>query len=197
MNYLIKTPINLNGNDILLSPLDIDYSHRTISIVGEIDDETAMVVNATLRALARNSSDDITIYIQSPGGSVSAGLAIYDTAKAIKCDIRTVACGLAASMAAFLVTAAGTKGKRYAQENAEFLIHQPLGGTSGQATDIRIYAEHILYIRSKINRILAECTGQSIDKIDADTDRDYIMDADAALEYGLIDKIGDPFSEEW
>lgn len=195
MNYPIKKPINLNGQDMMLTPLEADYSQRVISLFGEINEDTAMHVNSELRNLAIDSEDDITLYIQSPGGSVAAGLSIYDTAKALKCDIITVACGMAASMGAFLLAAAGTKGKRWCQPNAEVLIHQPLGGTSGQATDICIHAEHIRNIRAKLNRIFSECTGQPCDKIACDTERDNIMNAEEALRYGLIDKIGDPISE--
>lgn len=196
MNYLPRKAVNYNGQDMMLAPLDIDFAHRTISLTGEIDDEIATAMNSALRCLARDSSDeDITIYIQSPGGSVSAGLSIYDTIKALKCDIVTVACGMAASMGAFLLAAAGTKGKRWCQPNAEVLIHQPLGGTSGQATDIRIHAEHILKARDKLNRIFSACTGQPSEKIESDTERDNIMSAKEALAYGLVDKIGDPISE--
>lgn len=195
MNYIVKKTLNLNGHDAMLSPLDIEYANRTISITGEINAEIATLVNSALRCLARESGEDITLYIQSPGGSVSAGLSIYNTAKAIKCDVRTVACGMAASMGAFLVCAAGTKGKRYIHPDAEVLIHQPLGGAQGQASDIRIHAEHILKTRDKLNKILAECTGQSVAQIETDTERDNIMDAETALEYGLADIIGDPVSE--
>lgn len=195
MNYLAKKVVNYNGQDIMLTPLDIDYSNRIINIVGEIDDDVAAVVNSTLRSMARESEEDVWVYIMSPGGSISAGLSIMDTADAVKCDINTIACGMAASMGAFLVAAAGTKGKRWAQPNAEILIHQPLGGANGQATDMKIHVEHILKTRTKVNQILAECTGQSVEKIEMDTERDYIMDAEAALNYGLIDKIGDPISE--
>lgn len=149
MNYLIKKAINLNGNDLVMDTLDISYAKREIYIIGEITDEMATIVNSALRCLARDSDEDITLFIQSPGGSVSAGFSIYDTIKALKCDVVTVACGMAASMGAFLLAAAGTKGKRWCQPNAEVLIHQPLGGTSGQATDIRIHAEHILNTRDK------------------------------------------------
>lgn len=194
MNYLVKKAVNLNGQDMMLAPLDIDYSHRMISLTGEINEEIATIVNSALRCLARDSEEDIILYIQSPGGSVSAGFSIYDTVKALKCDVRTVASGMAASMGAFLL-AAGTKGKRYIQPNAEVLIHQPLGGMSGQATDIRIHAEHMLNIRRKINRIFAECTGQPVEKVENDTERDHIMDAKEALSYGLVDRIGDPISE--
>lgn len=195
MNYLIKKAINLNSNDLVMDTLDISYAKREIYIIGEITDEMATIVNSALRCLARDSDEDITLFIQSPGGSVSAGFSIYDTIKALKCDVVTVACGMAASMGAFLLAAAGTKGKRWCQPNAEVLIHQPLGGTSGQATDIRIHAEHILNTRAKLNRIFSECTGQSSEKIESDTERDNIMSAEEALKYGLVDKIGDPISE--
>ena len=195
MSYVVKKIVNLNGNDIMLTPLDIDFSHRIISLTGEINDEVATLLNSALRCLARDSDEDITLYIQSPGGSVSAGFSIYDTIKSLKCDVCTVACGMTASMGAFLLAAAGTNGKRWAQPNSEVLIHQPLGATGGQATDIRIHAEHILNTRTKLNRILAKCTGQSIGKIESDTERDNIMNADAALAYGLVDRIGDPISE--
>ena len=195
MNYIMKKTANYNGQDVMLTPLDIDYAHRIVSLTGEIDEDVATVMNSALRCLARDSQEDITIYIQSPGGSVSAGLSIYDTVKALKCDVVTVACGMAASMGAFLLAAAGTKGKRWCQPNAEVVIHQPLGGTCGQATDIRIHAEHILNIRSKLTRIFAECTGQARETIENDTERDYILDAYEALDYGLVDRVGDPVSE--
>ena len=195
MNYLMKKAVNLNGQDMMLTPVDIDFAHRTISLTGEIDDDAAAVMNSALRCLARDSEEDITIYIQSPGGSVSAGFSIYDTVKALKCDVATVACGMAASMGAFLLAAAGTRGKRWCQPNAEVLIHQPLGGTTGQATDIRIHAQHILKTREKLNRILSACTGQSSRKIESDTERDNFMSAQEALKYGLVDRIVDPISE--
>ena len=195
MNYSMKKADNYSGQDMLLDVLDIDFAHRTMSIVGEIDEEVAAVVNSALRSLARDSEENIIIYIQSPGGSVSAGFSIYDTSKAIRCDIVTVACGMAASMGAFLLTAAGTKGKRWCQPNAEVLIHQPLGGINGQATDIRIHAEHMLKTRVRLNRIISESTGQTPQKIELDTERDNIMCAEDALKYGLVDHIGDPISE--
>lgn len=195
MNYIAKKAADFNGRDMLLTPLDIDFIHRTIILSGVIDDDVATVMNSSLRCLARESDDDITVYIQSSGGSVSAGFSIYDTVKALKCDVVTVACGMAASMGAFLLAAAGTKGKRWCQPNAEVLIHQPLGGTSGQASDIRIHAEHILKTRVKLNRIFSDCTGQSPEKIENDTERDNIMSAEEALRYGLVDKIGDPIIE--
>lgn len=195
MNYLTKKSVNLNGQDIVLSPFDVDFAHRTVMLTGEIDEETATIINSALRTLARDSKDDITIYIQSPGGSVSAGFSIYDTIKALGCNVSTVACGMVASMAAFLLAAAGSKGMRWCQPNAEVLIHQPLGVTSGQATDIRIHAEHILKVRARLNKILAEATGKSEETIEMDTERDNIMSAEEALEYGLVDRIGDPVSE--
>ncbi len=195
MNHVLKKVINLNGQDIILSPLDIEFTKRRIYLTGEIDGNMATMLNSALRCLARESSEEITLYIESYGGSIAAGFSIYDTIKSLNCNVATVACGMAGSMAAFLLSAAGTKGRRYAQANAEILIHQPLGGARGQATDIRIHAEHILRIREKLNKILAESSGQPIEKIDIDTERDNIMNAEAALAYGLIDIIGEPASE--
>lgn len=197
MSYPVRKVVNFNGQEQQMTPKDYEFTaNRTFSIDEEINDNVASDINSTLRWLAsENQDEDITIYIQSPGGSVSAGLSIYDTIKALKCDVVTVACGMTASMAAFLLACAGTKGKRWCQPNAEVLIHQPLGGTSGQATDIRIQAEHILKVKERLNRILSECTGQSYDKIENDTERDNIMNAEEALKYGLVDRIGDPISE--
>ena len=162
---------------------------RIIFLTGEINDTTANIVVAQLIYLeGKNPEKDIYLYINSPGGSVSAGLAIYDTIKYIKCDVVTICIGLAASMGAFLLTS-GTKGKRYALPNSEIMIHQPLGGTQGQASDIEIQARHMLNIKEKINKILSESTGQDIKKIQKDTDRDYYMSAEQAKEYGLIDDI--------
>ena len=174
----------------MLAPLDIDFAHRTISLTGEIDEDVATVMNSALRCLARDSEDDITIYIQSPGGSVSAGFSIYDTVKALRCDVVTVACGMAASMGAFLL-AGGAKGKRYALPNSEIMIHQPLGGARGQATDIKIVADQIIKTKERLNRILAENTGRSIEEIARDTDRDNYLTAQEACEYGLVDKVID------
>lgn len=162
---------------------------RIIFIGEAIDDHVASTVVAQLLFLEAEDPDkDICIYINSPGGSVSAGMAIYDTMKYIKPEISTIAVGMAASMGAFLLQA-GTKGKRYALPNAEIMIHQPLGGTQGQAEDIRIHAEHILSIRSKLNAIIAENTGRPVEEVAKDTDRDNYMSAEEALEYGLIDKV--------
>ena len=147
-----------------------------------------LIVAQLLFLEAEDPDKDIQIYINSPGGSVSAGFAIYDTMQYIKPDVSTICVGLAASMGAFLL-AAGAKGKRYALPNADIMIHQPLGGTQGQAEDIRIQAEKILEIRKRINKILSEKTGQSIDIINRDTDRDYYLNAEEAVKYGLIDKV--------
>lgn len=162
---------------------------RIIFLSGEINNEMADLIVAQLLFLEAEDPDkDIQIYINSPGGSVSAGFAIYDTMQYIKPDVSTICVGLAASMGAFLL-AAGTKGKRYALPNADIMIHQPLGGTQGQAEDIRIQAEKILEIRKRINKILSEKTGQDIEIINRDTDRDYYLNAEDAVKYGLIDKV--------
>lgn len=162
---------------------------RIIFISGEINNVTADLVVAQLLFLeAEDPSKDVQIYINSPGGVITAGMAIYDTMQYIKPDVSTICIGQAASMGAFLL-AAGTKGKRYALPNADVMIHQPLGGAQGQAEDIRIQAEKIIQVRQRINEILAEKTGQPIDKIAQDTDRDFYMSAHAAKEYGLIDSV--------
>ena len=162
---------------------------RIIFLTGEINDATANIVVAQLIYLeGKNPDKDIYLYINSPGGSVSAGLAIYDTIKYIKCDVVTICIGLAASMGAFLLSS-GTKGKRYALPNSEIMIHQPLGGAQGQASDIEIQARHIQHIKDKINQILSEATGQDLKKVQKDTDRDYYMTAEQAKEYGLVDDI--------
>ncbi len=162
---------------------------RIIFLTGEINDAVANMIVAQLIYLeGKNPDKDIFLYINSPGGSVSAGLAIFDTINFIKCDVSTCCIGLAASMGAFLL-ASGTKGKRFALPNSEIMIHQPLGGAQGQASDIEIQAKHIQTIKEKINRILSERTGQPLEKVEKDTDRDFYMSAEQALEYGLIDKI--------
>lgn len=162
---------------------------RIIFLTGEINDAVANIVVAQLIYLeGKNPDKDIFLYINSPGGSVSAGLAIFDTINYIKCDVSTICIGLAASMGAFLL-ASGTKGKRFALPNSEIMIHQPLGGAQGQASDIEIQAKHIQKIKQKINNILSERTSQPLDKIEKDTDRDFYMSPNEALEYGLIDKI--------
>ena len=162
---------------------------RIIFLDGQITDETASLVVAQLLFLESEDPDkDINLYINSPGGLITAGMAIYDTMNYIKPDVCTICVGMAASMGAFLLSS-GAKGKRYVLPNAEVLIHQPLGGTSGQASDIKIAADHIIKIRERLNRILAANTGQPYEKIALDTDRDNYMDAKEALEYGLVDKI--------
>jgi ATP-dependent Clp protease protease subunit len=162
---------------------------RIIMLYGEVDRSKAGLIVAQLLYLeGQDSAKDISIYINSPGGSVSDGLAIYDTMQYIKCDVNTIGMGLAASMGAFLLTA-GTKGKRFALPNSEILIHQPLGGAQGQASDIEIHTKWMLKTKKRLNEILAENTGQSYEQIVKDTDRDNIMNAKEALNYGLIDKI--------
>ncbi len=162
---------------------------RIIFITGEINDAVANTVVAELLYLeAKDSAKDIDIYINSPGGSVTSGLAIYDTMNFIKCDVSTICIGMAASMAAFLLSS-GKKGKRYALPSSEIMIHQPLGGAQGQASDIKIQAEHILALKKKLNSVLAANTGKPIEQIEKDTDRDNYLTAEDALGYGLIDKI--------
>ena len=164
---------------------------RVVFLVGEVNDQTANVVIAQLLFLeSENPEKDISLYINSPGGSVSAGLAIYDTMQFIKPDVSTLCMGMAASMGAFLL-AAGAKGKRFSLPNSRVMIHQPLGGARGQASDIEIQAREILYLRERLNKILSERTGQTIETIAKDTDRDNFMSADQAQEYGLIDKVID------
>ena len=162
---------------------------RIIFIGEQIDEHLASLVVAQLLFLeAEDPEQDICIYINSPGGSVTAGMAIYDTMQYIKPDVSTICIGMAASMGAFLLSS-GTKGKRFALPNAEIMIHQPLGGVNGQAEDIKIHAEWILKTREKLNKILASNTGQPLERIDKDTDRDNFMGADEAAAYGLIDKV--------
>ena len=162
---------------------------RIVFLADEVNDVTASLVVAQLLFLEAEDPDkDISLYINSPGGSVTAGMAIYDTMNFIKCDVSTICIGMAASMGAFLLSS-GAKGKRFALPNSEIMIHQPLGGMQGQATDIKIHADHILRTRERLNTILAQNTGKSLDVIAADTERDNFMTADAAAAYGLIDKV--------
>ena len=162
---------------------------RIIFLSGAIDDNVANTVVAQLLYLeGKDPTKDICLYINSPGGSVSAGLAIYDTMNYIKCDVSTICIGMAASMGAFLLSS-GTKGKRYALPNSEIMIHQPLGGAQGQASDIKIQAEHILRTKAKLNRILSENSGNDLATIERDTDRDNYLSAEEARAYGLIDKV--------
>ena len=162
---------------------------RIIFLDGEVNDASASVIVAQLLFLeAEDPNKDIHLYINSPGGSVTAGMAIYDTMNYIKCDVSTICIGMAASMGAFLLSS-GAKGKRYALPNAEVMIHQPSGGAQGQATEIKIAAEHILRTRSKLNNILAANTNQPLDVIERDTERDYYMTAEEAAAYGLVDTV--------
>ncbi len=162
---------------------------RVVFLVGPINDQMANLVVAQLLFLeSENPDKDISLYINSPGGSVSAGMAIYDTMQFIKPDVSTLCTGIAASMGAFLM-AAGAKGKRYSLPNSRIMIHQPLGGAQGQASDIEIQAREILYLRERLNRILSDRTGQPLEKIAQDTDRDFFMSAEQARDYGLIDEV--------
>ena len=162
---------------------------RIVFLTGEVNDISADIVIAQLIFLEGKDPDkDISLYINSPGGSVTAGMAIFDTMNYIKCDVNTICVGLAASMGSFLL-AAGAKGKRFSLPNSEIMIHQPLGGTQGQASDIAIHAEHILKTKRRMTKILAEATGQPLEKVERDMDRDYFMTAEEALRYGVIDKI--------
>ena len=162
---------------------------RIVFLCDEVNDATASLVVAQLLFLeAQDPDKDINLYINSPGGSVSAGLAIYDTMNFIKCDVSTTCIGMAASMGAFLLSS-GAKGKRFALPNSEIMIHQPLGGAKGQASDIKIHAEHILKTRDKLNKILSKNTGKDLSVIELDTERDNFMSADEACAYGLIDKV--------
>ena len=162
---------------------------RIIFLSDEVNDVTASLVVAQMLYLeAQDPDKDIYLYINSPGGSISSGMAIYDTMNYIKCDVSTICVGMAASMGAFLLSS-GAKGKRFALPNAEVMIHQPLGGMQGQASDIKIHADHILRIREKLNKLLAEQTGKPLEVIERDTERDNFMSAAEACEYGLVDKV--------
>ena len=189
-SYLVPTVVEQTGRgerayDIYSRLLN----DRIIFLSDEVNDATASLVVAQLLFLeAQDPDKDISFYINSPGGSVTAGMAIYDTMNFIKCDVSTICIGMAASMGAFLLSA-GAKGKRIALPHSEIMIHQPLGGAQGQASDIKIRADLILRTRDMLNKILAENTGKSIEQIERDTDRDHFMTAEQALEYGLIDKI--------
>ena len=184
-NVIEQTPGGERAYDIYSRLL----SDRIIMLTDEVNDTTASLVVAQMLFLeAQDPDKDIYFYINSPGGSVSAGFAIYDTMNYIKCDVCTICMGMAASMGAFLLSG-GTKGKRLALPNAEIMIHQPLGGAQGQASDIKIRAELILRTRDMLNKILSENTGKSIEQIEKDTDRDYFMTAEEALNYGIVDRI--------
>lgn len=161
---------------------------RIIILNGEITDDLSNIIVAQLLYLDSENNNEISLYINSPGGSITAGMAIYDTINFIKSDVSTICLGMCASMAAFLLSS-GTKRKRYSLPNGEIMIHQPLGGAQGQATEIKIAAERILKLKEKLNKILAQNTNQPLNKIEQDTERDYFLDAKEALNYGLIDKI--------
>lgn len=161
---------------------------RIVFLSGEINDEVANLIVSELLYLDSLNNEDIYLYINSPGGSVTAGMAIYDTMNFIKCDVSTICVGMCASMAAFLLSS-GAKGKRVCLKNGEVMIHQPLGGVQGQATEIKIHAERIIKLKEKLNKILASNTGKDIKKIEIDTERDYYLDSEEALEYGLVDKV--------
>ena len=189
MNTLIPTVVERSGNGEKAYDL---YSRllkdRIIILSGEIDDNLSNSIVAQLLYLDSINNDDISIYINSPGGSITAGMTIYDTMNYIKSDVSTICIGMSASMAAFLLSS-GKRGKRYCLPNSEVMIHQPLGGAQGQATEIKIAALRILKLKRKLNEILAVNTGKDIKEIENDTERDYFLSADDALEYGLIDKI--------
>ena len=184
-NVIEQTPNGERAYDIYSRLL----SDRIIILADEVNDTTASLIVAQMLFLeAQDPDKDIYFYINSPGGSVSAGMAIYDTMNYIKCDVSTICMGMAASMGAFLLSG-GAKGKRMALPNAEIMIHQPLGGTKGQASDIKIHADHILRTRDKLNKLLSEHTGKSLSDIERDTERDNFLTAEEAKEYGLIDKV--------
>lgn len=184
-NVIEQTPGGERAYDIYSRLL----SDRIVMLTDEVNDTTASLVVAQMLFLeAQDPDKDIYFYINSPGGSVSAGFAIYDTMNYIKCDVCTICMGMAASMGAFLLSG-GAKGKRLALPNAEIMIHQPLGGAKGQATDIKIHADHIIKTRAKLNKLLAEHTGRSIEEIERDTERDNYLSAEEACAYGLIDKV--------
>ena len=187
---MIPTVINVSKSGREgLDLLSYDFTkNRRIYLFSEITDAVALETIVQLDYLDNAGNEDITVYINSPGGSVSAGFAIVDAMNRCKCDIVTICTGMAASMGAFILSC-GTKGKRFATPLSEIMIHQPLGGAKGQASDIKIHADHILYIRGKMNRMLSEMTNQPLEVIERDTERDNFMSAEQAKEYGLIDKV--------
>lgn len=189
MNYVPYVINNTNGHEYHSDLFSRLLSSRIIILSGEVDDDMASLAVAQLLYLeSLDPNKDIQIYINSPGGSVTAGMAIYDTMQHVKCDVSTICVGLAASMGAFLL-AGGTSGKRFSLPNAEIMIHQPSGGAKGQATDIQIAAQNIQRTKNKLNELLAANTGRTLEEVTYDTDRDNFMSAEEALEYGLIDQI--------
>ena len=191
MNIIPTVTSITNNQEKAMDIYSLLLDERIIILNGEIDDNLAMNVVAQLLYLYnKNSTKDISIYINSPGGSISAGMAIYDTMNFIKCDVSTIGIGMCASMGAFLLSS-GTKGKRYALKNSEIMIHQPLGGAKGQVSDISIVTKRLLSIKDNINSILSKNTNKSIEQIEKDCERDYYMNSNEAKEYGLIDEIID------
>lgn len=189
MNFIPTVTFKNSEGERAYDIFSLLLNERIILLNGEINDNSASIVVAELIYLSsQDPTKDISLYINSPGGSITAGMAIYDTMNFIKCDVSTICVGMCASMAAFLL-AGGKKGKRYALPNSEIMIHQPLGGGQGQATDISIMANRLLKIKKKLNSILSNNTGKDLSQIEQDTERDYFLDASDALEYGIIDKI--------
>ena len=189
MNFIPTVTCKTSDGERSYDIFSLLLNERIIVLNGEINDSTAATIVAQLLYLSsKDSTKDISLYINSPGGSITAGMAIYDTMNFIKCDVSTICIGLCASMGAFLL-AGGKKGKRYALPNSEIMIHQPLGGAQGQASDIQIQAKQILKIKKKINEILSKNTGKPIEQVEIDTDRDNYMTAQEAVEYGLVDKV--------
>lgn len=186
----------LDGKEVMVDFFTAEVTQsRTIRIIGEINDDTASYICSEIRYLSRNSKEPLTLILNSPGGSISAGMAIYDTLNASGCEVTTVVEGMAASMAAFLATCAATKGRRFCQPNAEIMVHQPLGGVQGQASDITIAADHINSTKRKMTKILADSVNLEEAKIKALTDRDTWLSAEDALKMGFVDHIGDPMDD--
>lgn len=188
MNFIPNVLEKTSNGDRVYDLCSRLLKDRIILLTGEINDNTANIVVSELLYLDSINHNDISIYINSPGGSITSGMAIYDTMNYIKSDVSTICIGMAASMAAFLLSS-GKKGKRFILPNSEVMIHQPLGGAQGQATEIKIAAERILKLKEKLNKILADNTGEPLDKIENDTERDHFMDAEESLKYGIIDEI--------
>lgn len=186
----------LDGKEVMVDFFTAEVTQsRTIRIIGEINDDTASYICSEIRYLSKNSKEPLTLILNSPGGSISAGMAIYDTLNASGCEVTTVVEGMAASMAAFLATCAATKGRRFCQPNAEIMVHQPLGGVQGQASDITIAASHINNTKKKMTKIFADSVNLEESKIKALTDRDTWLSAEDALKMGFVDYIGDPMDD--
>lgn len=186
----------LDGKEVMVDFFTAEVTqNRTIRIIGEITDDTAAYICSEIRYLSRNSKEPLTLILNSPGGSISAGMAIYDTLNASGCEVTTVVEGMAASMAAFLATCAATKGRRFCQPNAEIMVHQPLGEVQGQASDISIAADHISSTKRKLIKIFADSVNLEKSKIKALTDRDTWLSAEDALKMGFVDHIGDPMDD--